>query len=386
MTTDTAGPKALFVFDGGDAPGYMAVATALTEVARRHGWQIFAAREGFRSLTGKNQEDGALLRLVWNDEEAWTLHSKGVPTVALHRRISDPGCLFRSERFRGFSQSDMVECATRFVVAAGFDYLVGIGGNGTFEGIRAMAAALNSEYDSERVQAGFINVSADSDLLGDRSVGFSTAVEEGARIARGLFDDAFTHKRIYFLEMMGNRSGKHALHSGTAARAHLIILPGFELTDSTRLPLAAALNDCSYALVVVAKGYEKSTRGDRSASEWLKEQLCDAGLRDDDDRRVIAEPFSRYLRGIRPCALDIELAVLKSQMLVDALADGAHQVMPFVLSEHVHGFRDFSEIVLDNSIERSYLNLIDRLGVPEYREYVSASFPGRQEARQTYVQ
>lgn len=354
----------------------MAVATALTEEMTRRGYEVFAAREGFRSLTGDSLgNDPPLVRLVWGEDEAETLRAHSVPPVAMHRRIGEAGCAFRSERFRGFSAAARVERAARFVLAGGFRFLVGVGGNGTFAGTKAISDALAREGDAGRPRTGFINVSVDSDLLGDRSVGFATGVEEGARIARGLFEDAFTHGRIYLLETMGNRSGKHALHAGVAARAHLVVLPGFDLPDGVVADLAAALDARPYALVVVAEGYRKADGGPHAAGR-LRAQLCAAGLCDREDRRVIGEPFSRYLRGLPPNALDIEAAVLKSQILVEALEAGADRVMAYHLGEHDHGVRPFDEIRTDDAVEPAYLGLIDRLGVPSFRAWVAENFRG----------
>jgi 6-phosphofructokinase len=100
----------------------------------------------------------------------------------------------------------------------------------------------------------------DNDVGGDRAIGFNTGVEAGATIARGLNEDAYTHKRVYLLEMMGNRSGRHALHCGVAARAHLIILPFFRLPDAVLAEIARGLAKADYALVIVAEGYESERR------------------------------------------------------------------------------------------------------------------------------
>src|SRR5205823_3561141 len=133
---------------------------------------------------------------------------------------------------------------------------------------------------------------------GDRAIGFLSGVEAGAAVARGLAEDAYTHKRVYILEMMGNRSGRHALHCGVAARAHLIVLPFFQISEEVRREIALALARADYALVVVAEGYEAEARrsagGALSASEWLRRQLLDAGLEDGKPKRVIAEPYSRF--------------------------------------------------------------------------------------------
>ena len=89
--------------------------------------------------------------------------------------------------------------------------------------------------------------------------------------------------------MMGNRSGRHALHCGVAARAHLIVLPFFKFTDEVVEEIAKALDRVDYALVVVAEGYEAERRlsmGGISASEMFKRQLEAAGLKDGVGKRL----------------------------------------------------------------------------------------------------
>src|SRR6185369_630127 len=148
---------------------------------------------------------------------------------------------------------------------------------------------------------------------------FLTGVEAGATIARGLHEDAYTHKRIYVLEMMGNRSGRHALHCGVAARAHLIVLPFFLFPEEVLREIASSLGSADYALVVVAEGYEKERRAREcpgtSASDFFVRQLEGAGLKDSAKKRVVAEPFSRYIRGVRPAFLEVSGAYLKASLI-----------------------------------------------------------------------
>ena len=56
--------RLLLVFDGGDAPGYSSVAVALTEEGTRRGYEVWAATEGFRSLTADARADPAFERLI----------------------------------------------------------------------------------------------------------------------------------------------------------------------------------------------------------------------------------------------------------------------------------------------------------------------------------
>lgn len=365
--------KILLIFDGGNAPGYSAVATSLTEEGEKRGYKVYAAFEGFRSLTGDHIADERLIRLVMSRRQSWRLNAKGIPTRSLYRGIDQPGSEFRSERYPEFVKKDKQDAAAEFIREMEFTHIVGVGGNGTMMGIKTL------DHMLPNAQAGFINVSVDSDILGDIAVGFLTAAEEGARIARGLFDDAYTHKRIYILEMMGRDSGKHALMSGSSARAHLIVLPGFKLTDKMLGDIAVRLMEADHALIVVAEGYEKEARAkflpERvDAAMYFKRQLFEKGLAESATKRIISEPFSRYLRGIRPLLIECSTAYLKAFNLYDAFEEGKTQVAPYYLGEHDHGIRSFSELVTNNMVEPGYLDLIDRLNIPSLRDYVTRQF------------
>jgi 6-phosphofructokinase len=369
-----AGRRMLIVFDGGDAPGYSSVAVALTEEGSRRGYEVWAATEGFRSLTTAAGGGLAFERLVSSRAERYRLLAAGQPARSMSRRVQDAGSDFRSERFADFAKPEHRAHAVETFRAQGFSHLVCVGGNGTFEGCRAWLES----FGSDRPVAGFINVSVDNDVGGDRAIGFLTGVEAGATIARGLHEDGYTHKRIYLLEMMGNRSGRHALHCGVAARAHLIVLPFFQFPERILAEIAGRLQIAEHALVVVAEGYGAEQRrlapAATSASAHLLAQLGEFGLHDSSRRRVIAEPFSRYLRGVRPGFADVAAAYVKTSLLLDAFDDGRTEIMPFVLAAHDVGVRPFEDVKREDRVERAFLPLLDRLELPELRRWVAESF------------
>jgi 6-phosphofructokinase len=254
------------------------------------------------------------------------------------------------------------------IIEEGFEVVIYAGGDGTLRGAKALAKLLPTN-----IKTGFINISADSDINNDRSVGFLSSAEQGAEIARGLYEDAYTHHRIYFLEMMGNKSGRHALHSGAAARAHLIILPMFDFSQEVLAEIASEIDSRRHALVVVAEGYKKDHRAKNSikqnAAEYFMNELKPFGLEDKPNKRVIAEPFSRYLRGVRPLRIDCEIAHLKCQLLIKELNKGSSDVMVYYQSEHLLGFQKFEEAHSDNSIEKEFIGMIDRVNLPLFRKY-----------------
>ncbi|HVK68581.1 MAG TPA: 6-phosphofructokinase [Polyangium sp.] len=365
--------RLLLVFDGGNAPGYASVAVALTEEASRRGYEVWAATEGFRSLTPDATNEPRFERLIVSRRERYALLAKGIPARSMGRRVLDAGSDFRSERYLGFHDGRNRRAAADTLRTQGFSHLVGVGGNGTFEGLRALLGEMNP-----KLPTGFMNVSIDNDLAGDRAIGFLTGVEAGATIARGLYEDAYTHKRIYLLEMMGNRSGRHALHCGVAARAHLIVLPFFQFPEAVLRETAEGLSRADYALVVVAEGYERERRAREmpgaSASEFLRRQLEAAGLADSAQKRVIAEPFSRYLRGVRPAFLEISAAYVKASLLFDAFEEGQTEIMPFVLASNDVGVRPFNLIAREDRVERAFLPLLARLQIPGFSTWIRDNF------------
>lgn len=368
--------RLLLVFDGGDAPGYQTVATFLTAVAERRGWEVWAATEGFRSLVGDGARPPRLERLVFGRDDAYRVAKEtDTPVRAMERRLLDPGSDFRSERFQGFSRPEAQAKAAQFVRETGATHLVCVGGNGTYRGCAALDRALEGS-----VKTGFVNVSVDSDLSGDRSIGFLTGIEHGARMIRGLVEDAFTHARVYAVSMMGNRSGKHALHAGVSAGAQLVLLP-VELPDSVLHGIAQALSKVRHAVVVVPQGWASQSRvltgASESAAERLVAQLEPHGLRDRPDRRVIAEPVSRYLRGLPPMLAEVGPAHLKCRMLLEALDGGATRVMPWALSELEFGIRSFDEVDVDNRVPRAYLPLLDGIGISAYRGFLEEKLAQR---------
>lgn len=372
-TLPASDKRLLLVFDGGNAPGYSSVAVALTEEAVRRGYEVWAATEGFRSLTDDARLELHFERLIMSRRQRYELLGQGIPARSMGRRVLDAGSDFRSERYTGFLDRAKRKRAAETFRAQGFTHLICVGGNGTFEGIKAWL----EEFD-QRPQAGFINVSIDNDLDGDRAIGFLSGVETGAAIARGLYEDAYTHKRIYILEMMGNRSGRHALHCAVAARAHLIVLPFFRFPQDVLVELADGLKRADYALVIVAEGYEAERRRREfpgmSASEFLKQQLEGAGLRDGPEKRVIAEPFSRYIRGIRPAFLEVSAAFLKATLLFAAFEEGRTEIMPYVLAADDVGVRTFDSIRREDGVERAFLPLLDRLDLQRFKAFILDHF------------
>jgi hypothetical protein len=140
--------------------------------------------------------------------------------------------------------------------------------------------------------------------------------------------------------------------------------------------IAGALVQADHALVIVAEGYEieQQRASGLCASALLRQQLAGSGLVDSPRKRVIAEPFSRSIRGARPCFIDVSASYLKASLLFQAFELGRTEIMPYVLAANDVGARPFGEIEREDRVEPAFLPLLDRLGLPKFQALVRERF------------
>ena len=67
-------------------------------------------------------------------------------------------------------------------------------------------------------------------------------------------------------------------------------------------------------------------------------------------------------------------AYLKTSILFDAFDAGRTEIMPFVLAANDVGVRPLSEITREDRVERVFLPLLDRMGLPLFRQWVLEKF------------
>ena len=207
----------LLLQDGGCAPGYDSVTGFLTYFLEEAGHQVFMAREGFKSLV--NGRAGDFCCLI-NDQDLYQ-KMENLPGVVYTPPLREArGASFRTERYPEFLKLENQKLAAQNLIARQVSILIGIGGNGTLAGIKALSLLLPAS-----VKVFFIPVTIDSDIFGTECIGEHTGVQVGSEKVLSYLADARTHHRIYIIEMMGAEGGYHALHSCLGAGADLAVLP-----------------------------------------------------------------------------------------------------------------------------------------------------------------
>lgn len=340
----------LLIQDGGCAPGYNPVTAYLTEFLEKAGRETYIANEGFRSLVSNRIED---YRYLVYSRKKYEQMERMAGVVFSTQLREARGADFRSERFPEFSEAENQRIAAQNLIKRKVKTIIAIGGNGTFMGIQILAELLPD------IRFFFIPVTIDSDINGTETIGQHTGVEVGAEKIRSYLADARTHDRIYLIEMMGANGGYHALHACLGAGAHLAVIPGGKYDYQK---LAEAINHRTSAVIVVAEGFAKEERKATgfpgNAAEYFRLLLVQNGMR--TDRRIVAEPFSRDIRGAAPNNMDISLAQRMAHNLVELIKAGKDRTMPATLSGKDHAI-SFADIRTDNQVEKRLAQLANRL-------------------------
>jgi 6-phosphofructokinase len=341
----------LLLQDGGCAPGYDSVTAFLTYFLEEAGRQVFIAREGFKSLVNSLTEDYCCLI---NDLYIYKKMENQPGVIYTPPLREARGASFRTERYPDFLKTENQRLAAQNLTARRVRTLIGIGGNGTFSGLKAICQLLPSS-----VKVFFIPVTIDSDIFGTECIGEHTGIQVGSEKVLSYLADARTHHRIYIIEMMGAEGGYHALHSCLGAGADLAVLPSSRIDPGQ---VAEALNRKVSAVIVVAEGYKREERRtvgfSGNAAEYFRNELQKAGL--GSEHRVVCEGFSRDIRGAAPNYRDITLSQRMARQLTRLLQEGRNQVMPAILAGQEYAI-PFEEIRTDNSVESGLADLANRL-------------------------
>jgi 6-phosphofructokinase 1 len=194
---------------GGDAPGMNATIRAVTRIAYSKNLQVIGFERGWEGL-------------LTNTFKHLTPRSVG-------GIIQLGGTMLHTSRCPAFKTSEGVEKAAETLALNHVDGLVIIGGNGSFKG------GLELSRKSSTLIVG-IPATIDNDVFGtDETVGFDTAVNTAVAEIDKIRDTAFSHERIFIVEVMGRERGFLAVNVGISIGAEIILIPEKECKIETIL-------------------------------------------------------------------------------------------------------------------------------------------------------
>jgi len=268
------------ITSGGDASGMNASIRAVTRYAIYKGLEVYGFYEGYKGL-------------IDNSFKILDQSSVG--------GIIDRGGTFlysaRSERFRCLEgQKEAIENLNKNSIEG----LIVIGGDGSFRGAH--------DLHKQGIQVVGIPATIDNDIPGtDYSIGFDSSLNVIIDLISKIRDTAYSHDRIFVIEVMGRNSGLIAINTGLACGADFILVPERKVDlASIGDDIKENRKDKRHTLIVVAEGAAK-------ASEVASSIKLLVG------REVRVSVLGHIQRGGSPSALDRILAAEFGRKAVDLL-------------------------------------------------------------------
>ncbi|MFQ3587114.1 MAG: 6-phosphofructokinase [Fimbriimonadaceae bacterium] len=218
------------ITSGGDAPGMNAAIRAVVRGATGRGVEVVGFVYGYQGVM---------------DERLMPLDSKSVGGI-----INRGGTILQSARSKEFREPAGRRKAVEVLKKNGIDGLVVIGGDGSLTG----ALKLQEEFGFPVVG---IPGSIDNDIAGTEfSIGFDTAVNTAVEAIDRIRDTAYSHERVFVIEVMGRKNGFIAVEAGLAAGAEAILIPEvpYSLVEVCDRLRAGAARGKRSSIIVVAEG------------------------------------------------------------------------------------------------------------------------------------
>lgn len=218
------------ITSGGDAPGMNAAIRGVVRAALSRGAEVIGFLHGYRGIIAN---------------EALVMDSKSVGGIITHG-----GTILRTARSGEFMTVEGRRQAIDVLQENEVEGLVVIGGDGSLAGARTL-------YEEFGFPVVGVPGSIDNDIPGtDFSIGFDTAVNTALDAIDKIRDTAYSHERVFVIEVMGRRNGFIALDVGLAGGAEAVIIPEvpyslLEICDNLR---AMRQRGKRSSIVVVAEG------------------------------------------------------------------------------------------------------------------------------------
>jgi len=322
--------KIAVLTSGGDAPGMNAAIRAVVRACTYYEVACFGVFRGFQGLM-----EGDLKEMGPRD---------------VKYIISKGGTTLKSARSKEFMTKEGRKKAHHTIEKYEIDALIVIGGDGSFTG----GMLLSKEFNLPVIG---IPGTIDNDIYGtSHTIGYDTALNTVIDAVDKIRDTATSHKRIFFVEVMGRDAGFIALNSGIGAGAEEILIPeeniGLpKLLEKLKRSKASGKSSC---IVIVAEG-EKSGKNVFELSDYVEENLPDYDVR--------VSVIGHIQRGGSPSCFDRVLASRSGVAAVEALLKGEKNIMIGLQNDLIAYTPLEKAIKGENKIDEELIRISDILSI-----------------------
>lgn len=314
MPVDNSRRAIAVLTSGGDAPGMNPAVRAVVRTGIAYKLDVYAVYEGYQGLI-----EDRIVKMEWNSVS-------GI--------IGLGGTVIGTARSKEFQTFEGELKAAENLIRRGIDNLIVIGGDGSLNGANAFSSdwsSLTAELEAQgkitpeqreahpRLRIIGMVGSIDNDLANsDMTIGADTALHRIVDAIDALRSTAFSHQRIFVVEVMGRNCGYLALTSAIATGASWVFIPEHPPEDTWRDDLCRQLADGQKAgrrdnIIILAEG-ARDKHGQPITSAMVKETI-ECKLHDDCRITILGH----VQRGGAPSAYDRYMSTAYGYVAVQEL-------------------------------------------------------------------
>jgi 6-phosphofructokinase 1 len=291
---------------GGDSPGMNPALRAAVKMIGARGHVPVGILDGYRGLI---------------DCQARDLRSGDV--VGLERM---GGTFLGSARALDFLEAEGQERAQESVRRLGLDALIVIGGNGSLAGAHVCSRFSTSR--GQRLRVVGVPASIDNDIgYSSSAIGVDTALNTIVEACDKISDTAASHRRAFFVEVMGRECGYLAMAAGISAGADAVLFREGGASEEEQVARVVKVIDSASHSKVRNRVLILKAEGVKISLETLKQRVDEELHRRGLTVETRVTVLGHVVRGGAPSAFDRLLAGRLVRAAVWAAIEGETDVM-----------------------------------------------------------
>ena len=241
---------------GGDAPGMNAAVRAVVRAAIHYDMSVVGFKRGYNGMLMRSRD-------THDDFDIMTRKS-------VSDKIHRGGTFLMTARCLDFHKPECQKQVIQNLHLLGVEGVIGIGGDGTFAGLKALA------------DQGFPTIgipgTIDNDLeYTDFTIGFDTALNTACECINRVRETSDSHERASLITVMGRNCGDIAVHTALACGAEYVMVPEapWSIEEIAERIKWGVLNGKRSTILVMAEGAFASLTSDVNAICAQHEELKD---------------------------------------------------------------------------------------------------------------
>lgn len=309
---------------GGDAPGMNACIRACVRAGLTSGDEMFGIYNGYKGLI---------------DDEILPLNHNSVSEI-----INRGGTILGTARLPEFRNIELQQRAVEILKKHNIDALIGIGGDGTYQGLAKLAKL--------GVQTIGLPGTIDNDISStDYTIGFDTALNTVVECVDRLRDTSSSHQRCSIVEVMGNRCGDLSAYAGLACGAELVITNETRITrdEVIRFLQEQRRSGKKHAIVIIS---EKIT----DIESLAKEVEAKTGF------EARAEKLGHMQRGGTPSASDRVLASRLGEYAIELIDNNISCVCAGIVQNKLKYYNIYDALELPRKSSLEMVKVASNIG------------------------